>query len=108
MKSKDWKLYIQVEYTARDTLQQNSLAEQGFTFISLKTRAALNAANILQEQRYKLFSECAMTMPKLDWINIVEIDGVIKTLIVHFGYGLPKLDHYLHTWGEAGTNKLEK
>ncbi len=88
-----------MEYTVRDTPQQNLLAEQGFTFISSKTRATLNAANIPQEQWYKLFSECAMTMTKLDWLNIVEIDGVIKTQIKHFGYGLPKLVQYLCTWG---------
>ena len=92
----------------RDTPQPNSLAEQGFTFISSKTRTALNAANIPQDQRYRLFSECAMTMTKLDWLNIVEIDGVIKTRFVHFGYGLPKFAHYLNTWGEAGTIKNGK
>ena len=103
LKSKDCKLDVRVEYMAWDTPQQNSLAEQGFTFISSKTRAALNTANIPQEQWYRLFSECAMTMTKLDWLNIVEIDGVIKTRIEHFGYGLPKFAQYLHTWGEAGT-----
>ncbi len=46
LKSKDWKMDVQVEYTARDTLQQNSLEEQGFTFISSKTSAALNTASI--------------------------------------------------------------
>jgi hypothetical protein len=68
----------------------------------------LNAANVPQEQRYKLFSECAMTMTKLDWLNIVEIDGVIKTPIEYFGYGVPKFAQYLHTWGEAGTIKTGK
>ena len=108
LKSKDWKLDIQVEYMARNTPQQNSLEEQEFTFISPKTRATLNTANITQEQWYKLFSECAMTMTKLDWLNIVEIDGVIKTRIKHFGYGLTKFSHYLCTWGEAGTTKTGK
>ncbi len=98
--SKDWKLDAQVEYTARDTPQQNSLAEQGFTFISSIPRAALNTANIPQKQRYRRFSECAMTMTKLDWLNIVGMDGVIKTRIDHFGCGLPKFSQYLRTWGE--------
>ncbi len=82
---------------ARDTPQQNSLAEQGFAFISSKTRAALNAANIPQEQRYRRLSECVMTMTKLDWLNIVDIDGINKTRIKHSGYGLPKFAHYLCT-----------
>ncbi len=49
-----------------------------------------------------------MTMTKLDWLNIVEIDGVIKTRIEHFGYGLPKFAQYLRTWGKAGTIKTGK
>ena len=49
-----------------------------------------------------------MAMTKLDWLNIAEIDGVIKTRIENFGYGLPKLAQYLRTWREAGTIKTGK
>jgi hypothetical protein len=38
----------------------------------------------------------------------VEIDGVIKSRIENFGYGLPKFSQYLHTWGEVGTIKTGK
>ncbi len=38
----------------------------------------------------------------------MEIDGVIKTRIENFGYGLPNLAQYLRTWGEAGTIKTGK
>ena len=66
LKYKDWKLDVEVDYMARDTPQQNSLTEQGFIFIFSKIRATLNAANVSQEQCYKLFSGCAMTVTKLD------------------------------------------
>ncbi len=58
--------------------------------------------------RYKRFSECAMDITKLDWLNIVEIYGVTKTRIDYFGFRLPKFAHYLHTLGEGGTIKTGK
>ena len=50
IKCNDWKLDVEMEYMARDTPQKNSLEEEGFAFILLKTRAILNAANVPQEQ----------------------------------------------------------
>jgi hypothetical protein len=39
-KSKDWKLNIQFEYTARDTPQQNHLAELALATISIRAKPA--------------------------------------------------------------------
>ena len=44
--SKDWKLKIEFEFTARDTPQQNSLAEVGFATIANRGRALMYQANI--------------------------------------------------------------
>ena len=40
--------------------------------------------------------------------DIVEIDGVTKTRIEHFGYGLPMFAHCLQTWDKAGMIKTGK
>ena len=93
MTSADWNLDCKFEYTARHTPQHNSLAEQAFCSIAAKTRACLNAA---------------MPVTKLNRLQILELDGVEKTRIEHFGYDVPGFAKHLRTWGEAGTIKLQK
>ncbi len=44
--SKDWKLSVAFENTARQTPQQNSKAETGFTVVVAKARAMLSAAQV--------------------------------------------------------------
>jgi hypothetical protein len=46
LKSKGWKLPIKVEWTARDTPQQNSPTEVGFATLAGRARAMMAAANI--------------------------------------------------------------
>ena len=108
MTSAEWKLDCKFEYTARDTPQQNSLAEQSFRTIAAKMRACLNAANVPCKWRWVLFPEAAMTVTKLNWLQILELDGVEKTRIEHYGYDVPGFAKHLRTWGEAGTIKLKK
>ena len=47
-----------------------------------------------------------VTKPSL--LQILEVDGVEKTRIENFGYDVPGFAKHLHTWGEAGTIKLQK
>ena len=108
MTSVDWKLDVVVEYTERDTLQKNALAEQAFVDIARKTCALMNAANIPKKWKWILFPEAAMTVTKLDQLQVIDINGVEKARIKHFGYPLPGFLKHLHTWGEAGTIKLAK
>jgi hypothetical protein len=42
--SADWKLQVNMEYTAADTQQQNALVELKFTYLATKARAAMHAA----------------------------------------------------------------
>ena len=77
--SADWKLDTDFEYTAKETPQQNSLAETAFTTIAARSRAALNAANVPMKERYRLFAEAANTATKLDWLQGVTIGNVTKT-----------------------------
>ncbi len=42
--SADWKLQVEIEYTAADTPHQNALVELKLTYLTAKARAALHAA----------------------------------------------------------------
>jgi hypothetical protein len=47
------------------------------------------------------FPEVIMTMIKLDWLNLVTINGVKKTRIEHCNLPPLRFAQYQHTWGEA-------
>ena len=46
---------IQFEFTSRATPQQNSLVEKAFDTISGRSRSQMNATNLSEILRYKLF-----------------------------------------------------
>ena len=50
----EWKLDTNFENTACKTPQKNSYAELAFTLIASKSRAVMNAAQILKSERFKL------------------------------------------------------
>ena len=68
----------------------------------------MNAANVPLAQRYKLFCEAACTAAKLDWLTTINLKGVEKARIEHFGMKIPGFAKHLRTWGEAGTIKTGK
>ena len=106
-KGPNWKLKVDFEYTARDTPQQNHLAELGFATLASKGRAMMYAANLPLEIRFRLYREAFQTATLLDGLQPVEINGVTKSRYNHWSNGSePKWAKYLRTWGEAGTVKL--
>ena len=52
LKSESWKNPVEIEYTARDTPQQNSLAEVAFYALANKVRAAMHHANLPMEMHF--------------------------------------------------------
>ena len=105
--SADWKLGLNFEYTARDTPQQNSLAEVGLYTVQRRGIAMMSDANIGEEDKRRLLCgkvwSCAT---KLDGLIPITIDGVTKTKFEHqFGKNPAFADH-LRVWGEAGVVKL--
>ena len=103
-----WKLNINFEYTARDTPQQNSLAELGFTVLSAYGRALMSAAYIPADIRNKgVWREAIKTATDLDALVAIKLDGVLKPRVEHWSGKLPAYAHYLKTWGEAGTVKIK-
>jgi len=106
--SKDWKMNLQFEYTARNTPQQNHLAELGFAVLANRGRAMMSAANVPKAMRYQIFPKAFETATLMDGLMVVEIEGVSKTRFEHFAGKLPKFASHLRTWGEAGTVTIKK
>jgi hypothetical protein len=106
--SSDWKLEIKLEYTARNTPQQNHLAEQGFAHIAKLGRALMNHANVPLKWRFKLFAKAFKTATLLDGLRAITLDGVIDTRYKHWCGTNPKFIEHLPTWGEVGTINLKE
>jgi hypothetical protein len=64
--SKDWKLGIKFEFTARGTPQQNSIAEVAFLTIADWGRAMMHNANLNKREQYLLYHYAFDTATKLD------------------------------------------
>jgi hypothetical protein len=102
-----WKLGIKYKYTARDTPQQNHLAELAFATIINKARAMMVSANIPVEVRYKLWKEAIQTATDLDGLILRTVEGITKTRYEHAYGSNPKFAAHLWTWGKAGTVKTK-
>ena len=105
--SAQWKLDIEFEFTAKDTLQQNHLAELGFAVLVNQGRALMVRANVPIYHCYKLFKEAFKMATLLEALLVVEIDGEKKSCVEHWSGQKPQYALNLHMWGEAGTVKLK-
>jgi hypothetical protein len=93
---------------ARDTLQQNHLAELGFAVLANRGRALMrNRENIPKILQYKLFKEAFKTATLLDALMVVKIDGEKRLRVEHWSVQKPEYAANLRTWGEAGTVKTK-
>ena len=92
------------EFTARDTPQQNSLAE---VTLANHGRAMMHRANLPMMDRYCLAHEAFQCATHLDGLMVVEVNGVTKTRYEHFVGQNPMFAKHLQTWGEAGTVKIK-
>ena len=107
MKSADWKLPIQPEFTARDTPQQNSKAEVKFPTLVGRMKALFEHANIPRGiVRRRLFPHAANYVTKMSNFELVEVDGKLATRWEHMTGSLPNWTAHPRIWGEAGIVKL--
>ena len=93
--SAQWKLPIKFEFTARDTPEQNHLAEIAFVTIMNRVRAMMIAANIPEQERHQFARMCILTATKLDSLQVIEIDGVKQTRHFHFFGAQPSFANHL-------------
>ena len=108
LKSSDWKMGdIKVEFTSRNTPQQNSRVEKGFETEMNRGRTMLIAANIPFCRRYLFASRALLTATKLNGLTVVEWKGVKKTRYEHWGEKVPDFVHRMVPWGWAGVVKTK-
>jgi septum formation inhibitor MinC len=105
--SNNWNLGITFEKTARDTPQQNGLAEIRITVVANKARAMMTHANVPHKIKYKLFKEFYKTSTLLDGFIVISCNNIEDTRYVHWGGNNPNFTNSLHVWGEAGTVKIK-
>jgi hypothetical protein len=103
----EFNLEFEFEYTARDTPQQNSLAEKSIANMANRGRALMNAANFPKELRFKIWREVFQAATYLDGVLAIALDGKLATRYEHWGGSNPKFVKHLRIWGEAGTVKIK-
>jgi hypothetical protein len=105
MQSADWQGLsdIDFEFTARNTPQQNHLAELALAHIANSGRALMARAHIPLKERYRLFKKAFSVATKLDGFTVITLDGKEATRYEHFREANPAFAKHLCTWGEAGT-----
>ena len=99
---------MEIEYTTKDTPQQNLMSETSFTTMAAQARVMMTAVTMLMVERYRLLQEVANHSTTLDWLTNMNIGGEKKTQIEHYGMPIPVCSNNLQTWGEVGTVKTGK
>ena len=107
LQSASWRNPVAVEYTTRDTPQQNSLVEVAFYALANKAHATMHHANLPMEMWYHLFGDIFTIVMLLDGLTVIKLSGKCTNRYKHFFRETPKFVHSLHTVGEAGTVKIE-
>jgi hypothetical protein len=105
--SADWKLNITYKFTARDTPQQNHLAELGFAHLANYGRALMARANVPLNIPYKVFTKVFKTATLLDGLTVIKIGNKEGTRYEHWCGKNPEFSEHLRTWGKVGTVKIK-
>jgi hypothetical protein len=100
-------LNITYEFTARDTPQQNHLAELGFAHLANYSRALMARANVPLNIRYKVSTKAFKTATLLDGLTVIKIGNKEATRYKHWCGKNPEFSEHLRTWGEVGTIKIK-
>ena len=99
LESADWKDPVVIEYTTRDTPQQNSPVEVAFYALAYKAHITMHHANLPMEIWYQLFGEI--------FTRVIEISGKHASWYEHFFREVPRFVCSLCTVGEVGTVKIK-
>ena len=80
-----WKIPIEIEYTTRDTPQQNSPVEVAFCALTHNARTTMHHVNLPMEMQYQLlFGEIFTTVTLLDGLTVIELNGKSASRCEHF------------------------
>ena len=103
MNGADWQLNITPEYTARNSPQQNHLAEIGIATLMNRARAMLIASGVPSIVRYKLARKAIETATLLDGLTPITLGNTTATRYEHAFGATPAFAQHLRVWGEAGV-----
>ena len=107
--SKDWKLGLTYEYTAPRTPQQNAPVETGLHTLLTGANAMCIAANIPEDKMHIALPKAILTKTKLDGLQPVRLEGMVKTKYEHqFGSNPAFAKYPLPIFGEAMTVTLSQ
>ena len=102
--SKDWKLNLVYELTAPNTPQQNAPVEVGIPTLLNRANALCVDANIPADVKHLLLPRAILTVTKLDGLQPVRLEGVVKSKYEHQYGSNPAFAKYpLRIFGEALT-----
>jgi hypothetical protein len=88
-------LNIKFEFRARDTPQQNHLAELGFAHLANYGRPLMARANVPMNIRYKVFTKAFKTAILLDGLTVIKIENPEATRYEHWCGKNPEFSEYL-------------
>ena len=91
------------EFTSRDTLQHNNLAELSFPYIACKASAMMGAAHVPDDVCGKLAIEAIKCATQLDSLRVITLRGKTATWDFHVFKSNSNWAVNLRTWGEAGV-----
>jgi hypothetical protein len=106
--SADWKFWIQPEYTASYTPQQNHLAELGFAILSNRGRAMMARANVPLEVRYKIWRHAFKTANLLDGLTVVTVGGKTARRQLGSSCGQARTQNLLTTYVRGGRQAASR
>ena len=90
LQSAAWKILVEIEYTARDTPQQNSPVEVVFYALTNEACTTMHHANLPME----MWTDCLVrltTVTLLDGLTVIELNGKSVSRFEHFLEKLPGL-----------------
>ena len=71
---------FKVEFTARQTPQQNAIVETGFTVLAAQARSMMNTAQIPENVRFKLWGVTVEAATYLSNLVVVTVSNVTKRI----------------------------
>ena len=84
LKSAAWENPVAVEYTTRDTPQNNFPVEVGFYALVNKPCVTRHHANLLMEMQYQLFGAIFTTVTLLDGLTEIKLNGKCSSCYKQF------------------------
>ena len=88
-------MYPTIEWTARDTPQQNHLVEVGFATLYGRGRSMMIEANVPKDLRHVVAQKAFEAATKLDGLVPTSIKGVVKSRVEHATGKIPLYVDYL-------------